>query len=174
MSCVIPRKTFNSKANGGKCDIYSDSVLFRLTLYPNTVNSKSYFVCAVSRFDSVCNGTLTANACACREIRGGYIVIDHNVTAFKARYEGACWECIPQCLDSAADATIFNPPDTPECANISFCKYEQYTMIVISFYLCGKKKQVLCQHQWLSVVHGTWEDKKKQIERCYFHEHCDM
>ena len=125
ITCVIPRRTFNSKANGGKCDMYYDSVAFKLSLHPNTVNSQVTTPCSVTNFDSVCNGTLNTIGCGCREIRGGYIVIDYNVFADKAVYEGACWECIPQCLDSAADATIFNPPDTPECANISFCKCEQ-------------------------------------------------
>ena len=139
--------------------MYYDSVAFKLSLHPNTVNSQVTTPCSVTNFDSVCNGTLNTIGCGCREIRGGYIVIDYNVFADKAVYEGACWECIPQCLDLAADPTIFNPPNTPECTNITFCKYEQYAMIVISFYLYGKE-QILCQDQWLSAVRGTGEEKK--------------
>ena len=140
MTCVIPRKTFNSKANGGKCDIYSDSVVFKLTAYANTVNSIVSFPCIVSSIDTICNRTLNANNCGCREIRAGYIVIDYNISVARANHEGASWECIPTCLDLNADPTIFNPPNTSECADTKFCKYEQYTLIVISFYLCGDKK----------------------------------
>lgn len=103
---------------GGLCDIYTDSVVFQLT---KADGSKSV-ACRVTGIDTTCDGSANAGGCGCREISGGNIVIDYNITAVKADHEGARWECAPQCYDAAGIPSVLLPPNTTECFNTKFSK----------------------------------------------------
>ena len=116
LRCVIPRAPVSPKP-GGLCDIYVDSVVFKLTKADGTKST----ACMVPNFDTTCDGRLNADGCGCRDTSGGNIVIDYNVTAIRASHEGAHWECVPQCFN--ASGTILSPPNTPECSQTQFGEY---------------------------------------------------
>ena len=119
LQCVIPQAKFSAKP-GGLCDIYSDSVVFQLTKADGTKTT----VCTVIGFDTACDGSVNADGCGCREISGGNIVIDYNITAVKADHEGARWECEPQCYDANGIPSVLSPPNTTECLNTIFGKWK--------------------------------------------------
>ena len=117
LQCVIPQAKFNDTPTG-LCNIYSDSVVFQLT----KADGSKTVACTVFDFDTTCDGSATTDGWGCREISGGNIVIDYNITAVKADHEGARWECEPQCYDSTGSSLVLSPPNTNECFNTTFGK----------------------------------------------------
>ena len=121
LRCVIPRAKFSAKPSGGLCDIYADTVVF--TLNKSGVNPST--ACMVTGFDTTCDGSVNVDGCGCREISGGNIVVDYNITAVLADHEGAHWECVPQCLDSAGYPVLLSP-NTTECFNTVFSECNSF------------------------------------------------
>ena len=117
LQCVIPQAKFSANPSG-LCDTYVDSVVFYLTKAGATKST----ACTVTGFDTTCDGSVNADGCGCREISGGNVVIDYNITAVKADHEGAHWECEPQCYDASTNPSVLSPPNTTECFNTIFGK----------------------------------------------------
>ena len=116
--CVIPRSKFSRTSDDGLCAHYGDSVSFKIIK-----GNKSRSACLIVGFDTTCNGSVNVDGCGCREISGGNIVIDYNITAVRAAHEGVHWVCEPQCQDVNAVNPVLTPPNTTECFYTKFRKY---------------------------------------------------
>ena len=79
----------------------------------------NYSRCTVTKFDTTCDASLNADGCGCREISGGTIIIDYNITAVRADHQGAQIKCEPQCLSSNGLATILTASTAKDCFNIT-------------------------------------------------------